>query len=91
MNQRKDFAELLRLLACGNPGRRFSYFGELRGEGITAATAKLLREANFTEVEVGLQSIDPEAQKRMDRENNCGPSSAASGPCSMKASASRST
>jgi radical SAM superfamily enzyme YgiQ (UPF0313 family) len=70
LNQRKDFAELLRLLAHGNPGRRFSYFGELRGEGVTAATAKLLREANFTEVEVGLQSIDPEAQKRMDRKNN---------------------
>jgi radical SAM superfamily enzyme YgiQ (UPF0313 family) len=70
LNQRKDFADLLRLLAKGNPGRRFSYFGELRGEGITDETARLLREANFTEVEVGLQSIDPEAQKQMDRKNN---------------------
>jgi radical SAM superfamily enzyme YgiQ (UPF0313 family) len=70
MNQRKDFADFLRVLAEGNPGRRFSYFGELRGEGVTAETARLLEEANFTEVEVGLQSVEPEAQKRMDRKNN---------------------
>ncbi len=70
LNQRKDFAELLGVLARGNPGRRFTYFGELRGEGITEQTARLLREANFTEVEVGLQSIDPDAQEMMERKNN---------------------
>ena len=70
LNQRRDFAELLRILAEGNPGRRFTYFGELRAEGITEETARLLRDANFTEVEVGLQSIEPEAQAKMDRKNN---------------------
>jgi radical SAM superfamily enzyme YgiQ (UPF0313 family) len=70
LNQRRDFADFLRLLCVGNPGRRFSYFGELRAEGITEETACLLREANFTEVEVGLQSIDPEAMTLMDRKNN---------------------
>jgi radical SAM superfamily enzyme YgiQ (UPF0313 family) len=70
LNQRRDFADFLRLLAEGNPGRRFTYFGELRGEGITEETARLLREANFTEVEVGLQSIEPDAMTRMDRKNN---------------------
>jgi radical SAM superfamily enzyme YgiQ (UPF0313 family) len=70
LNQRKDFAGLLRLLAEGNPDRRFTYVGELRAEGITEDTARLLREANFTEVEVGLQSIDPEAMALMDRKNN---------------------
>jgi radical SAM superfamily enzyme YgiQ (UPF0313 family) len=70
LNQRKDFAELLRVLARGNPERQFTYFGELRGEGITSATARLLREANFTEVEVGLQSIDPAAMTLMERKNN---------------------
>ena len=70
LNQRKDFADFLRLLIKGNPGRGFRYFGELRGEGITDETACLLREANFTEVEVGLQSIEPEAMTRMDRKNN---------------------
>src|SRR5207249_5861916 len=70
LNQRKDFANLLCLLAAGNPDHRFTYFGELRAEGITDTTAALLREANFTEVEVGLQSIEPEAQASMDRKNN---------------------
>jgi hypothetical protein len=70
LNQRKDFADLLRLLARGNPGHQFTYFGELRAEGITPLTARLLREANFTEVEIGLQSIDPDAQEKMDRKNN---------------------
>src|SRR5581483_4767446 len=70
LNQRRDFSHFLRLLIRGNPAKRFTYFGELRGEGITAETATLLREANFTEVEVGLQSIDADAQKQMDRKNN---------------------
>ncbi len=70
LNQRKDFKEFLRLLIAGNPGRGFSYFGELRGEGITEETAALLREANFTDVEVGLQSIEPETMTLMDRRNN---------------------
>ncbi|HLJ92826.1 MAG TPA: radical SAM protein [Gemmataceae bacterium] len=70
LNQRKDFADFLRLLAQGNPGRRFEYFGELRAEGVTAGTARLLHDAGFTEVEVGLQSIDPDAQSKMDRKNN---------------------
>jgi radical SAM superfamily enzyme YgiQ (UPF0313 family) len=70
LNQRKDFASFLRLLAQGNPGCGFTYFGELRAEGIAEQTAALLAEANFTEVEVGLQSIDATAQERMDRKNN---------------------
>jgi radical SAM superfamily enzyme YgiQ (UPF0313 family) len=70
LNQRKDFASLLRLLAEGNPDHRFTYFAELRAEGITEETARLLREANFTEVEVGLQSIEQEAMALMDRKNN---------------------
>jgi radical SAM superfamily enzyme YgiQ (UPF0313 family) len=70
LNQRKDFADLLRLLAEENPGGGFRCFGELRGEGITATTARLLREANFTEVEVGLQSVGDAAMSRMDRKNN---------------------
>ncbi|MEI8374883.1 MAG: radical SAM protein [Planctomycetota bacterium] len=67
LNQRPDFAGFLRLLAQGNPDRQFTYSAELRAEGICAETAQLLREANFQEVEVGLQSVDPEAQKLMGR------------------------
>jgi len=69
LNQRKDFHGFLRLLAKCNPDHQWTYFGELRGEGIKPETAALLREANFTEVEVGLQSIDPRAQELMDRKN----------------------
>lgn len=70
LNQRRDFADLLRLFIEGNTERQFTYFGELRAEGITPPIARLLREANFTEVEIGLQSIDPAAQELMDRKNN---------------------
>lgn len=70
LNQRKDFADLLQLIADENRGRRFRCFGELRAEGINERTARLLREANFTEVEVGLQSIEPDAMNLMDRNNN---------------------
>lgn len=70
LNQRRDFADFLRLLAEENPGHTFDYFGELRAEGVTVETARLLKEANFTEVEVGLQSIDADAMRMMDRKNN---------------------
>src|SRR5262249_57129988 len=66
LNQRRDFADFLRLLVEGNPGRRMRYFGELRGEGVTEATARLLAEANFTEVEVRLQCIDQAAKTMID-------------------------
>ncbi len=70
LNQRKDFAEFLTVLAEENPGQQFRYFGELRAEGINEKTAHLLRAANFTEVEVGLQSVGPDAMDLMDRKNN---------------------
>ncbi len=70
LNQRRDFDDFLRLLARENPDQRFTYFGELRSEGIKPETARLLRAANFTEVEIGLQSVDPATQDLMDRRNN---------------------
>jgi len=70
LNQRRNFPEFLRLLASCNPDRQFNYFGELRAEGITPEVARLLHEAGFDEVEIGLQSIDPLAMQLMDRHNN---------------------
>jgi hypothetical protein len=70
LNQKRDFAAFLRLLARCNPEQQFTYFGELRAEGINAEIAGLLREANFTDVEIGLQSVDPRAMELMDRRNN---------------------
>lgn len=70
LNQRPDFPAFLELLAQANPRHAFTYFAELRAEGITPHTAALLRRANFTEVEVGLQSVAPEAQHHMARKNH---------------------
>lgn len=70
LNQGRNFDAFVELLIRGNPDRQFTYFGELRAEGVTAKTAKLLRLANFTEVEIGLQSIDPKTMELMDRKNN---------------------
>ena len=70
LNQRPDFLDFLRLLVQGNPGRQFTYFAELRAEGIDAESADLLRKANFTEVEVGLQSVDRRTQELMGRPVN---------------------
>lgn len=70
LNQRQDFSDFLRLLGQGNPDRRFRFFGELRAEGIDQRKAQLLAEANFTEVEIGLQSIDSQVQDLMGRKNN---------------------
>jgi radical SAM superfamily enzyme YgiQ (UPF0313 family) len=67
LNQRPDFPDFLRLLGEGNRDHQFTYSAELRAEGIREDTARLLREANFQEVEVGLQSIDPAAMKLMGR------------------------
>jgi hypothetical protein len=67
LNQRPDFPAFLRLLGEGNPDHQFTYSAELRAEGIREETARLLREANFQEVEIGLQSIDPAAMKLMGR------------------------
>ena len=70
LNQGRNFDQFVQLLARENPDKQFTYFGELRAEGIKESTAKLLREANFSDVEIGLQSIDPLAMDLMDRKNN---------------------
>jgi radical SAM superfamily enzyme YgiQ (UPF0313 family) len=70
LNQARNFADFVKLLAEQNRDHQWRYFGELRAEGLTPDIARLLREANFTEVEIGLQSIDPLAMDLMDRKNN---------------------
>lgn len=70
LNQGRNFDKFVELLARENPDRQFTYFGELRAEGIKESTARLLKQANFSEVEIGLQSIDPLAMDLMDRKNN---------------------
>ncbi len=70
LNGRADFAEFLRLLARQNAQRQLAFSGELRAEGIDRDTARLLRQANFHEVEIGLQSVEPRAWELMGRPTN---------------------
>jgi radical SAM superfamily enzyme YgiQ (UPF0313 family) len=67
LNQRPDFRGLLDWLARGNARRQWTYSAELRAEGIDAQTARAMRQANFHEVEVGLQSVDARTQRLMGR------------------------
>lgn len=67
LNQRPDFADFLRLLRRGNPTGSLTFSGELRAEGIDGQLAQLLRDANFHEVEIGLQSVEPKAWELMGR------------------------
>ena len=85
LNQRPDFADFLRLLAEHNPDRQFTFFGELHREGIKAETARLLKQANFSEVEIGIQSLDPHAQAQMDRTVHVKSLERAPRQCSTKA------
>ena len=70
LNQRPDFARFLRLLSENNPRQELAFSGELRAEGVNAETAGLLRKANFREVEIGLQSVEPRAWELMGRPTN---------------------
>jgi radical SAM superfamily enzyme YgiQ (UPF0313 family) len=70
LNQRPDFTDFLGLLARNNPQGQLAFSGELRAEGIDVETARLLREANFREVEIGLQSVEPRAWELMGRPTN---------------------
>jgi radical SAM superfamily enzyme YgiQ (UPF0313 family) len=67
LNQRPDFADFLRLLRRGNAGGRLTFSGELRAEEIEVSLARLLREAGFHELEIGLQSVEPKAWELMGR------------------------
>lgn len=70
LNQRRDFTEFLKLLVEGNGDRSFTYSAELRAEGIREEHARLMAEAGFAEVELGLQSVDRTAQALMHRTVN---------------------
>ncbi len=76
LNQRPDFIDFLQIFARHNRiersadgcvSRRFSLFGELRAESVTPEIAQLLAAAGFYEVEVGLQTVDPMAQRLAGR------------------------
>lgn len=69
-NHRSDLAELLAALQAANPDRRLSFFGEVRSEGLTPEIARGLAAAGFRKLELGLQSVNPQTLKVVQRYGN---------------------
>ncbi len=67
LNQRRNFAGFIDLLAEENREHQIRFSAELRAEGIDSALARKLRNANFAEVEIGLQTVEPAAQAAIGR------------------------
>ncbi len=66
-NARPRFTEFLEALVEINRDRHLAFFAEIRSDTLTEQQAHLMREANFTAVEVGVQSIDPDVLKNVAR------------------------
>ncbi|HEX6245175.1 MAG TPA: radical SAM protein [Polyangiales bacterium] len=66
-NHRPEFEGLVRALAEVNKDRALTFFAEVRAEGLTPQHARLLAEAGFTKLEIGLQSVNRETLKRVRR------------------------
>lgn len=66
-NSHPAFDEIIRLLACFNKSRRLRFFAEMRGETLTREQARLLAAAGFTEIEIGVQAIQPQILRRIRR------------------------
>lgn len=58
-NAHPHFRELLAQLASLRSRGRLDFFAELNAERITPEDARALRRAGFTEIEAGVQSLDP--------------------------------
>ena len=66
-NAHPQFEHVLRRIGAANRDRRLSFFAELRADQLTEKAADLLAAANFTEIEVGLQSTDPRVLRAIRR------------------------
>ena len=66
-NARPGFTDLVTRLAELNRDQRLECFAEIRPDTLTDRQADLMHAANFTAVEVGVQSIDPEVLKNVTR------------------------
>ncbi len=66
-NAHPRFTETLRLLAQLNHDRKLAFFAELRADRLTVEQADLLAAAHFTDIESGVQSLDPKVLKAIGR------------------------
>lgn len=67
LNARPRLREMLRAIRAVNKDRRLTLMSEIRAEAIDAELAALLADAGFTEFEIGLQSTNPEALRKINR------------------------
>jgi radical SAM superfamily enzyme YgiQ (UPF0313 family) len=66
-NANPEFRRIIAGLAGMNRGRRLEFFAELQADRISREDARLLAAANFREIEVGVQSRNPETLRRIHR------------------------
>jgi len=66
-NIRKDFVEILQLISDLNKEKHFTLTTELRVEDLTEKDISLLTSANFNMIEIGLQSINQDVLKAVNR------------------------
>ena len=69
-NARADFIRLLELLAEINADRKLGFYAELRADTLTPEQAALMAKINFIDVEVGVQSTDPNVLRTIRRPAN---------------------
>ena len=66
-NHRKGFQDLLDAIIEVNRDGQLSFFAEVRPEGLTPGQARDLARAGFTKLEIGMQSVNVETLKRVQR------------------------
>jgi hypothetical protein len=69
-NARADFTQLLKRLAEINGSRQLGFFAELRADTLTPEQAALMAKVNFLDVEIGVQSTDPNVLRTIRRPAN---------------------
>ncbi|MBU4201381.1 MAG: radical SAM protein [Verrucomicrobia bacterium] len=66
-NAHPAFEEVLRRLAAINVSGSLRFFAEVNADVLTREQARLLARANFTEIEIGVQSRNPRVLRRIGR------------------------
>lgn len=69
-NARADFTGLLERLVKINTDRKLGFFAELRADTLTPEQAELMAKARFIDVEVGVQSTNPNVLRAIRRPAN---------------------
>ena len=66
-NHRPELPAFLAAIRDANADKKLRFFAEIRAEGLSEEDADLLAAANFTKLEIGLQSVNQETLTRTKR------------------------